>query len=101
MVKTLINGPQESKNWTKIGLIKLGFRNLDSWKVEVLIMAAKYADEDVFACTKSLYAATKFDDANVGHDPDEDFMKNLGKMRHSKATLKTSQVCISQRRRSR
>ena len=30
--------------------------------------------------------------ANVGHDPDEDFMKNrlnLGKMRHSKATLKT------------
>ena len=31
--------------------------------------------------------------ANVGHDPDEDFMKNLGKMRHSKATLKTSQDC--------
>ena len=57
-------------------------------------MAAKYA-EDVFACAKSLYAATKFDDANVGHDPDEDFMKNLGKMRHSKATLKTSQVCIT------
>ena len=64
-------------------------------------MAAKYAEdetnviEDVFACTKSLYAATKFDDANVGHDPDEDFMKNLGKMRHSKATLQTSQVCIT------
>merc|ERR1711935_449613 len=61
-------------------------------------MAAKYADQDsyatdVFACAKSLYAATKFDDANVGHDPDEDFMKNLGKMRHSKATLKTSQDC--------
>ena len=35
----------------------------------------------------------KIDDANVGHDPDEDFMKNLGKMRHSKATLKTSQDC--------
>ena len=63
-------------------------------------MAAKYAEDDnhvtdVFACTKSLYAATKFDDANVGHDPDEDFLKNLGKMRHSKATLKTSQVCIT------
>ena len=62
-------------------------------------MAAKYAEEennvieDVFACATSLYAATKFDDANVGHDPDENFMKNLGKMRHSKATLKTSQVC--------
>ena len=64
-------------------------------------MAAKYAEEenhfveDVFANTKLLYAATKFDDANVGHDPDEDFLKNLGKMRHSKATLKTSQVCIT------
>ena len=63
-------------------------------------MAAKYAEdsyatEDVFACAKLLYAATKFDDANVGHDPDEDFLKNLGKMRHSKATLKTSQVCIT------
>ena len=57
-------------------------------------MAARYAEDDnhvtdVFACTKSLYAATKFDDANVGHDPDEDFLKNLGKMRHSKATLRT------------
>ena len=29
----------------------------------------------------------------MAHDPDEDFMKNLGKMRHSKATLKTSQDC--------
>ena len=69
------------------------------WFLEILITAAKYAEDknnvikDVFACTKSLYAATKFDDANVGHDPDEDFMKNLGKMRHSKATLKTSQDC--------
>ena len=44
-------------------------------------MAAKYAQEksyfteDVFAADKSLYAATKFDNANVGHDPDEDFLK--------------------------
>ena len=59
-------------------------------------MAAKYAQEksyfteDVFAADKSLYAATKFDDSNDGHDPDEDFLINLGKMRHSKATLKTS-----------
>ena len=63
-------------------------------------MAAKYAEEDnnvedVFANIEMLYAATKFDDANVGHDPDADFLKNLGKMRHSKATLKTSQVCIT------
>ena len=54
-------------------------------------MAAKYAEDDnhvtdVFACTKSLYAATKFDDANVGLDHE---LEDPGKIRHSKATLKT------------
>ena len=59
-------------------------------------MAAKYAEEDnnviedVFANTKLLYAATKFDDANIGHDHE---LEDPGKMRHSKATLKTSQDC--------
>ena len=52
-------------------------------------MAAEHAADDfikdVFSCPKSLYEATKFDDANLGHDPNSE---DTGRMRHANATLK-------------
>ena len=46
--------------------------------------------EDVFACQKSLYEATKFDAANIGHYLKDE--RSQEKPKHFKANLNTTQV---------
>ena len=46
--------------------------------------------EDIFACQKSLYEATKFDSENIGHYMKDE--RNQGKNKHFKASLNTTQV---------